>query len=206
MNVTSKTEKRFLEYYPTPEWPVRRLLERLDDLIAPHNIGKRWLDPCAGKGEIITAVNCFYGGHINWTAIEVFGERLRELRKTVAPKNVIHGNFFEQKLKRYSCIITNPPYTIAYEVAQKSLLLADWVILLLRLEWLGSEKRHMFLSDNTPNVYVLPNRPQYTETGHPSVEYAWFVWPPYNRGHRSRGRLEILDTTPKAIRIRKKHR
>lgn len=46
----------------------------------------------------------------------------------------------------------------------------------LRLNFLGSKKRCKWLQADMPDVYVLPNRPDFTGDGGDATEYAWFVW------------------------------
>lgn len=207
MNRTGRGKtKKLLENYETPDWAVKRLLEAIDVSIYPSvTRNARWLEPCAGSGNIIKAVNKYWGANIiKWTAIDAHPRNLRLLREIIPRGRVIQGNYFEQKLRRgYSVIISNPAFTIAYEVVQKSLLYADYVIMLLRLEWLATAKRHDFISTHVPDVYVLPNRPSYTLDGKTdSSEYAWFVWPPKNSDFRLRtiGKLRILNLTGKDVR------
>lgn len=212
MNRTGRGKrKKLLENYETPEWAVHRLLESIEIGVHPSCArNARWLEPCAGRGNIIKAVNNYWGrtAKINWTAIEANPRNVQRLRKIISPERVIHGNYFDQKLRKgYAVIISNPAFTIAYEVIQKSLLYADYVIMLLRIEWLSTAKRHDFISAHVPDVYVLPNRPSYTGDGNTdSSEYGWFIWPPKNTDFRVRtvGKIKILNLTDKATR--KAHR
>jgi hypothetical protein len=74
-------------------------------------------------------------------------------------------------------IITNPPFSLALEFLQKSLLEAQTVIYLLRLNFLGSQARRNFWQQNRPShVLVLSKRPSFTGGGTDSTEYAWFCW------------------------------
>ena len=50
------------------------------------------------------------------------------------------------------------------------------VVMLLRLNFLGSEKRASWLRANPPSIYVTPCRPDFTGGGGDATEYAWFVW------------------------------
>ena len=65
--------------------------------------------------------------------------------------------------------------------------------MLLRLNYLGSEKRAAFFQEVPPDVYVLPNRPSFVRGGNDSCEYAWFAWGPKRR--RDEGRFAVLGTT-----------
>lgn len=57
--------------YPTPGWCVRRFLEAWPSLA---HVGTRWLEPCAGDGSIIRAVDEFREARgmtpLEWTAVE----------------------------------------------------------------------------------------------------------------------------------------
>lgn len=63
--------------------------------------------------------------------------------------------------------------------------------MLLRLNFLGSQRRAAWLRAWTPDVYVLPRRPSFTGRGTDSCEYAWCVWHEDRRGPR--GSVEVLE-------------
>jgi hypothetical protein len=77
------------------------------------------------------------------------------------------------------------------------------VVALLRLNWPARAPgkhpdRYELIRKFTPDVYVLPNRPSFSNGGTDATEYAWMVW---NRSARWRpGRIQILDTTAKKDR------
>lgn len=82
----------------------------------------------------------------------------------------------------YDLILTNPPYSIALELLEKALYDAETVIMLLRLNFLGSQKRHTFFIENEPTaIYVLSKRPSFTGKGTDSTEYCWMVWDKTNK-------------------------
>jgi hypothetical protein len=74
-------------------------------------------------------------------------------------------------------IITNPPFNIALDFLQKSLKESKTVVYLLRLNFLGSQKRKEFWQSNPPtHLFTLAKRPSFTGKGTDATEYAWFVW------------------------------
>ena len=75
------------------------------------------------------------------------------------------------------------------------------VVLLLRLNFLGTRGRAAFMRRHPPAVYVLPDRPSFTGKGTDSIEYAWFVWP---RERREAGTIRVLATTDKDQRQQRK--
>tara|TARA_R100000664_G_scaffold1650_1_gene4254 strand:+ start:6068 stop:6727 length:660 start_codon:yes stop_codon:yes gene_type:complete len=199
------------DYYPTPAWCVDRLLERLGAGVLPTS-GSRWVEPCAGEGDIVRAVGPAPKWHLN------------ELRDTcrpiltglVAPENVTHHDVLAwQTRSQWDVCITNPPFSLAFDVMQWSLQHAHTTCLLLRLNWLGGG-RSTWLRAHTPDVYVLPNRPSFDGRSTDSIEYAWFVWSrrlgagnsqnPFAAYARTAGRLELLDATDVKVRSEQKSR
>jgi len=99
-------------------------------------------------------------------------------------------------------VITNPPYSLAEGFVRHSRKLYPMADLyfLLRMAFLASEKREGLYQDlGTPDLYVLPNRPDFTGEGGDSADYAWFHWPPYVRRE---GKIMRLNTTPKSERCK----
>jgi len=96
----------------------------------------------------------------------------------------IKGNYLDLTMdKKYNIIVANPPFNLAIDFIKKALndvAIDGYVIMLLRLNFFGSEKRYNFLKDNMPEeCYVhskrmgfIPEQPNKTD----SIEYAHFVW------------------------------
>lgn len=82
----------------------------------------------------------------------------------------------------FDLIITNPPFAIAEQITRKALDLvcpdSGKVIMLQRLNWLGSASRDSFFSQNMPSLIVMhARRPSFGGTkSTDSIEYAHFVW------------------------------
>lgn len=181
------------DFYPTPEWCTRRLLERL----SPHRSSKadhrfrdsfKWIEPAAGEGAIIKAVEShahkmshFWPGTRSWTAWEIREEceaPLKELTDRVAI-----GDFLKTYgSDRYDVAITNPPFQFCREFWQAMRPIANWTVLLTRLNWFGSaERRDMFVDDRPRYIFLLPNRPPFAvnakgKPGTDATEYCWAVW------------------------------
>jgi hypothetical protein len=77
--------------------------------------------------------------------------------------------------------------------------IADRVVFLLRVGFLESNRRHAFLKNHVPNVYILPNRPSFVGKSTDATTYAWMVFYP---ALRTAGRIELLDLTPDTVRRR----
>jgi hypothetical protein len=174
------------DFYATPEWCVRRLLETVT---LP---GGAWLEPAAGDGAIVRAVQ---RPNVNWDLWELRPSERAALQKSDPRARINVGDFLEAaragglRRKRYAVAITNPPFRLAQEFIDGCLACADNVVMLLRLNYLASKARWEFMSTHTPDVYVLPNRPSFTGRGTDSIEYGWFVW---QRTRRAEGRVKVL--------------
>lgn len=195
MSATGRSDVRVeSDFYATPAWCVYRLLEAVD---LPHG---EWLDPCAGDGAILRAGPSSFD--VTWTAVEIRPECEQSIRNAGASKIVI-GDFLElakRTTKRWDVVLTNPPYSLALPFVQTSIARADIVVMLLRLNWLASEKRASWMREHTPDVYVLPNRPVFRGSHGDATEYGWFVWGmSLSRGN---GQIRILNSTPKSERER----
>ncbi len=89
-------------------------------------------------------------------------------------------NYEKDKIKKYKTIITNPPFSLAKEFLEKCFEISDEdteIIMLLRLAYLESKKRHDFWQKHpVKQLYVLSDRPSFTGQGTDATAYAWFVW------------------------------
>lgn len=185
--------RRPFDFYGTPSWCVTRLLE------AVALPGGAWLEPSAGDGAIIRAVNTARSD-VRWYAAEL-REECKEPLRALTPMLRI-GDFLADYVEwatfRCDVAILNPPFTHAQAFIKRCKGLADWVCALERLNFLEGEERNEWLRADAPDVYVLPNRPSFTGEGTDATAYAWFVWTP-ERG-RAEGRMRVLPTTPASER------
>jgi hypothetical protein len=163
--------------YCTPIWCVRRLMERFDYL---RECEGPWLEPGAGEGHIIAGVREFNSG-AEFTAVEIREEctpilgKLLPKSRIKCPKDYFEWARFNRK--QFKVVITNPPFRLAQEFIEASLLAGEVVIMLLRLNYLGSKRRHAFFQEQPPStIYLLPDRPSFDHRGTDSIEYMWAVW------------------------------
>lgn len=181
--------------YPTPAWPVRRLLEKLP---LP---GGPWLEPGGGAGHIIRAVNAVRSDVTWWTA-ELREECREPLIEAVgSPERVVIGDYLVDPppvfpgVSRFKVAIGNPPFGLAMAFIEQALAQADIVAMLLRLNFMGSELRWDWMRHYPADLYVLPNRPSFRGYGSDSIEYAWYVWE-QGKKERTFGLHRMLDITP----------
>ena len=176
-------ERHVDDDYATPSWVTRAILPHLSPSVV--------LDPCCGHGAILDVVADQW--KVPTFGIELDAGRAKQakMRHCVARSDALGSHEWPSAL-----IVTNPPYGLAEEFIRRALSQRSAFdrAFLLRLNFLGSQKRAGFHRDNPSDVYVLPRRPSFTSDGKSdSTEYAWFVWRPGSRC----GRWAILDVETK---------
>lgn len=185
-----------LDVYSTPAWAVHRILEAMPEL--PRS--GVWLDPCAGDGAIIKAARMLEPD-TRWKAVELRPE-CQELLEGIPDCVTLIGNYLDPELPivgHASVVIMNPPYRLAQDFVVKALTMAKHVVVLLRLNFLGSEVRSDFMRTWAPDVRVLPNRPKFQAgPGSDSIEYAWFSWD--SGVPRAVGSMSVLPSSTKTDR------
>jgi hypothetical protein len=138
------------DYYPTPEWCYQKLPIDWSQFDTA-------LEPCKGDGRIVSFLEG-QGLKVDWCEIQ---------------EDINFFNHFEEA----DLIFTNPPFSLAQEFIEHSMSLAPTVIMLLRLNFLGSQKRYDFWQQFPPDgLFILSKRPSFTGKGTDAIDYAWFVW------------------------------
>lgn len=174
MSATGRSDvRRADDFYSTPDWCTRAILPHFEPFDSV-------LDPCAGDGAILKVVT---------PRKIVHGFELNSKRVVECDRDLIicwNIDSLDPELKwccklitqlSYDLIITNPPYSLAQQFIEKAIdSNAHQIAMLLRLNYLGSQKRASFWKKHPCDIYVLPKRPSFTGTGTDATEYAWFVW------------------------------
>lgn len=167
------------DYYVTPKDEIKEFLKYfiLDTEISL--LEKTILDPCAGGDkENEMSYPSVLTNYFEVPKEKVLTMDIREDSRADIKQDYIN---FDIQIKP-DIIITNPPFYIAQEVINKALKDIKEngiVIMLLRLNFLGSQKRRNWWHTNMPNLcYVHPKRmsfiPGTRKTD--SIEYAHFIW------------------------------
>lgn len=75
-------------------------------------------------------------------------------------------------------IVTNPPFSLAYEFILQGLRLADKCLaLLLPIRYLTGKSRAEIYKKNPPTkIIVIPSKVDFMGFGNPVMEFAWFIW------------------------------
>jgi hypothetical protein len=168
------------DYYVTPDWIIDELFDHIPELFSEMD-GRIALDPCAGGGVVngLQAFGMPYPEALKrqgWDTIYTMDIRQDSLA------DIKHDFLQWDTSIDYDLIITNPPFAIAEEITRKALSLVDSesgkVIMLQRLNWLGSASRDDFFTQYPPSLIVMhAKRPSFGGTSSTdSIEYAHFIW------------------------------
>jgi len=151
------------DFYPTPLEAFTPLLPYL-----PKDV-TIW-EPACGDGRLVAAMN-EYG-----------------LRAIGSDINDSFATDFLAAKSSYSCIVTNPPFSLAFEFMDHAVSHVGEVFLLLRLNFLASKKRRAWFQAHEPSaLFILSQRPSFTGDGKTdATDYAWFYW-----GNRHKGIIHL---------------
>jgi len=165
--------------YRTPEATIRSFLTWWLS-VDPHCLDGVILDPCCGGGPDFEppypkVVREFVEpAYLYVSDIRDCGVR------TPGAIPVVHDFLDPEWNADADTIISNPPYSLAREFIEKGLKClppGGRMAFLLRLNFLGAQKRHEFWQDHMPTwVAVHSKRPSFTAKGTDACDYAHFVW------------------------------
>ncbi len=188
---TAKKERRLNDAYFTPPKPVRIILHELRDEIAL--LDGPIVEPSAGDGAFVRQLVDFCGvAPARILAIDIDKRSLAKCKKATGVRTH-HGSFLDyHPRERPSLVMGNPPYHMDLPEAFVRHVLSwrfkkadrPWMmVLLLRLNWLGSQGRAPLHRAHPADIYILPERTSFTADGGTDMtEYAFFVWRSWRRG------------------------
>lgn len=170
------TKRSPYDFYPTPKTAFDAMYEAdQENWRLLHKV----LEPCAGDGNLVQFIKERHPT-VYVVANELDIAHQPQLEQSGA-NLYSYNDFLAMPAVEgyYDIIITNPPFSLAQEVLEK--VLDEWkpkrAIMLLRLNFLASQKRKEFWQKHSPSrIYVLSKRPSFTGNGTDSQDYAWFVW------------------------------
>jgi hypothetical protein len=94
-----------------------------------------------------------------------------------------NGYDFLKDNRQRDIIVTNPPFSLAFEFCQHAVKHARQVFLLLRLNFLGSKKRQTWFQEHEPSaLFVLSERPRFINNRSDNADYAWYYFGSLHRG------------------------
>ncbi|UNA02039.1 hypothetical protein PVA8_352 [Vibrio phage PVA8] len=181
------------DYYATPDWIVEEFLLEFETRIQHEHeksmAGMYVLDPsCGGCSEHKAAYPVAYKSlyHVDIDTMDIREDSHAQ----------IIANYLETSVQKdyYDMIMTNPPFSLSVDFAEKAMSeIRDggYVVMLQRLNWLGSIKRKPFW-DSMPlrAVMVHHRRPSFHGTkGTDSIEYAHFI---FQKGYTGKAELMVI--------------
>jgi len=161
--------------------PIDKIKEFLKEVVKyePDIFSEYILDPCAGGDskhpmsypEALKQIGVNNDDYI--TTIDIRKDSLAEFKLDYLSLDCPKGQF--------KTIITNPPFAIAKDIIIKALNdVKDngFVIMLLRLNYMGGQLREDLWKSQMPKyIFVHNRRMSFTDDGKTdSIEYAHFVW------------------------------
>lgn len=165
------------DYYRTPIPKIKEFLNEFSKHENIFNSKINILDPCAGGDNTNlmsypTAIQGFSNQDILIDTIDIREDSRANLKQDYLKFNP------EEK---YDVIITNPPFNLSLDIINKALndvKKNGFVIMLLRLNYLGGKVRQELWKNNMPKyIFVHSKRMSFTDDKKTdSIEYAHFVW------------------------------
>ena len=175
-NRSNARDEHVADYYVTPQHQIELFLkefEKVCPIFSQPNI--KVLDPCAGgdaehEMSYPAVIKKMYGLDVD--TIDIRHDSLAVKKWDY----IEHGVMYEPDI-----IITNPPFNKAIEIinaALEDVKNGGYVIMLLRLNFFGSDKRFPFFQKIMPKYcFVNHNRMSFTDNGKTdSIEYCHMVF------------------------------
>jgi hypothetical protein len=186
MSSTNRSNARsthISDYYVTPVDAIKSFLDMLiktyPELVEVFKCKNGYiLDPCAGGDEYHEMSYPVAITDIFPTA-DICTIDIREDSKAEIKADYLSYSF--EGFQKPSIIITNPPFNIAQQIIEKALYDVEdkgYVIMLLRLNFFGSQRRLDFWHKQMPvRAYVHSQRMSFTDNGSTdSIEYMHCIW------------------------------
>jgi hypothetical protein len=162
----AKGQRKESDFYSTPYSITKQLLE-----VEDFKYCKSVLEPCCGDEAIVKVL-----------------DESKEF-ETIHYYDIKDGTDFLHEEKKYDCIITNPPFSLAYEFILKAKeVCTEKFAFLLPLSYLHGEKRYQNIYKDD---YFFPLHKIYVFTRYPMLGdelredgkyktgmmvYAWYIW------------------------------
>ena len=179
-------ERHVSDFYITPQEPISQFLEKFSN-IETLKQDIKILDPCAGGNEKYDMPYFKVLESLGFNNI-----RTADIREDSQARFKL--DFLNDVLdfEYFDLTISNPPFNLAIEFINKALNNTKnngFVVMLLRLNFFGSQSRQKFFAENMPKYCFVHSKrisffPEdfeldgkvYKKGSTDSIEYAHFVW------------------------------
>lgn len=188
MNQRHLSNDDALDFFPTPPWATRAVVEEvIRPVLANGGLGRVALDPCCGAGHMAIPLAEYFETVIATDiADRGFGQRL-DLDFLMARPEDFGGEI--------DWIFFNPPFLLAEQFLFKAKALRPrrGIAMLARLNWLEGQDRHDAIFGNGMRpAYVCPFAERvamiegvWDPEASSATAYAWFIWAPGNKRYLS---------------------
>jgi hypothetical protein len=161
-----------LDFFPTPPWATRALLEH----VIPDAHGIAWEPACGERHMADVLLERF--DIVHCSDVYRYGAS-QEVGSFVG-----HGPDVAKVPGHVDWVITNPPFNLAVEFAERALAVASHgVAFLVRTAWLESVNRYERLFRDSPPEIIAPFvervpmvKGRWDPNASTATAYAWFVW------------------------------
>ena len=172
-------ERDSRDFYGTPDWATRAILPHLSALGCDLVV-----DPCCGAGAILDVVGKEWPdvACVGLELDDVLAAEARTRGHQVHRRDALDAPSWGKWARwKHPLVLTNPPYKLAIDFVQRAIDemfdAGGAIVMLLRLNWLASQKRAKWMRQFTPSVHVLPRRPPFTGDGKTdATDYGWMIW------------------------------
>lgn len=157
-----------LDFFPTPPWGTRALCRYVLDDWDWH--GKSVWEPACGQGHMARPLAEFFS--------PVYASDIHPYGFGAVDDFLFPG----QPQHQPDWIITNPPFNLAIEFAERALAIAPSVALLTRLSWLATDERFKLFKRHPPVAHAvfmgrLPmHKGKCERSASTATDYCWTVW------------------------------
>lgn len=135
------------DFYPTDRKAIAAIIPHL-----PRDV--QYWEPCAGDGRIVQMLE--ESGRQNAYGADLYPQS--DVGRFYLPQPV---DYIKDEAQR-DFVLTNPPFSVAFEMCQHALTHSREFMFLLRLSFLESDERGDWLSAHEPaGLWVLRNRPSF---------------------------------------------
>jgi predicted RNA methylase len=166
MSATGRSDCRHPDdFYETPAWTTRAILPLLASPSIAHVI-----DPACGNGAILDVIKDTWP-HVETLGIELDADRCDHARHRHSATR--RDALILDPWRVSDAVIMNPPFALAAEFIDRARREAPIVACLLRVNFLGSQKRAAFWRSNPCGVYILPRRPSFCVSAHCDAKCGW---------------------------------
>jgi hypothetical protein len=184
----NREENHAFDFYKTPDWIIKDLFDNLDKMgRSDHGLFQHLaktfgvLDPCSGGDENHKAAYPVILQNKtpsinNIVKIDIREDSDSDFKTDFLSLDV--DSFLDEvnESHKFGVVISNPPFNLAQEFIQKAhevVVENGYIIFLLRMGFMGSEKRFQFLTEQYKPYCIFSHhkRPSFTDDGKTDADY-----------------------------------